>query len=349
MKVCDDAAFKGNKYEELMGGILGRFFKNVCKLLIVFTQFSISIASLIFATDFLHFIFCEHNIRSVCNHKNSIIIVAGLLSLPIVMIHRLENFSVVSSGCTVCIILTIVSFIIYNIWDIGTTSDLRNNYYTKNMSNFPSFLGIVLYSIEGIGLFVPLRNTCSNKQKFNKLYIIVCSFIFILYFIFGFTGALTFGANDNEIFFYNFRVNNYFYFYLGVIYCIFIFLSFPINHFPIYNIIECNALYKKNVLKKIENNIQLKKVANIVLRISILLIVVLVVLTNPSFVPFLGLVGSIMTFFLAILFPVLMFNKRFKNRKELTISKKIINFCFITIGGLICLSITIDSMNNINN
>ena len=77
----------------------------------------------------------------------------------------------------------------------------------SNFNYLLPFIGVASYSIEGVGLILPLRKDFIKKNpshKFKTYYFCAFAFIVFLYLIFGTVNYMNFGLSTQSIIFYNF-------------------------------------------------------------------------------------------------------------------------------------------------
>lgn len=120
-------------------------------------------------------------------------------------------------------ILIVYAFIFKAIVHVSTTHDpkLIDKITATNFSYLLPFIGVAAFSIEGIGLVLPLRKDFieHNTQKnFKKVYFSVFGVILFTYLLFGTMNYLKFFEETKTIVFYNYTSRNWFIFGLEIFY-----------------------------------------------------------------------------------------------------------------------------------
>lgn len=68
-KLADELEYTGGSFENLMKIIFGDFGYNFTCVILVINQLCTCIANILFVVNFLDFVFCEHNVESLCGQK----------------------------------------------------------------------------------------------------------------------------------------------------------------------------------------------------------------------------------------------------------------------------------------
>ena len=110
---------------------------------------------------------------------------------------------------------------------VAVSHDSKEHFAAEiKMTNFDylmPFVGIAAYSIEGIGLVLPLRRDFirnNSPSKFRKYYFGSFGFIVCLYLLFGVMNYLKFGTKTQTIVFYNYSSKQWITFGLENLYAI---------------------------------------------------------------------------------------------------------------------------------
>lgn len=206
--------------------------------------FSTGIANVIFAVKFMKFAFLNLGYIKLSEDDFTIHIIAFLLSVPFALVSRIGIFVATS--------LISTFFIITCVFSVSTYSTIK--YFQDGMSkttnmaqmrHFGEFFGVVCFSIEGIGLMLPIRSSLKNRDNFRKLFNFVCIAIITIYFLSGTAGALAYGNNVRTIILFNFSKNYPFIYPQSLLYAIGIFVSFPYVIFPLAPSLKKSSIGKK--------------------------------------------------------------------------------------------------------
>lgn len=180
IEVADDSKFKGANYETLGKMMWGRPGKQVILIVLYLCSLACFIGGILFSADFLDFAFCSHGFTKLCHQKTRFIFIAFGLCIIIATIQSLKPFGYISLFSTLVIIVGILSITYYNFEFIITTEvDLRERVNEFHMKNFFSFLGIGLYTTEGLNLIIPLRNSFNDNKHFPT--ILYSTFVFVVW------------------------------------------------------------------------------------------------------------------------------------------------------------------------
>lgn len=114
-KTADDIKYTGGSYENLMRMVLGKSAYYLTRWVLSVNQICTCIANIMFCVNFLDFIFCQHNIQSLCGERWLYTIYAFILSCPIIFITNLKYFSNVSFLAITSILTAIIAIIVYDI------------------------------------------------------------------------------------------------------------------------------------------------------------------------------------------------------------------------------------------
>lgn len=179
VEVADDSRFKGSNYETLGKLLWGNKGKNVILIALYICSIATFMGGVLFTADFLDFAFCDH--LKICGSKTTYLFSAFIVSVLISFIQSLKPFGYISLASTFIIILSLMSITIYNFNYIATTEeDLTSRIGNFQINHFFSFLGIALYTTEGIGLVLPIRSSFGDNKNFSKVF--GGTYIFIIWF-----------------------------------------------------------------------------------------------------------------------------------------------------------------------
>lgn len=96
-----------------------------------------------------------------------------------------------------------------------------------NWEGLPIFFGVMTFSMEGIALVLPVKNSMQDQSKGSRFMFQITIGVQALYLVFGLTCALAMGRLTDEIIFHNFGTKYVFIFVIELIYSTSIFLSYP--------------------------------------------------------------------------------------------------------------------------
>ena len=170
LEVADDSRFKGANYETLGKMMWGQPGKQLILVVLYLCSLACFIGGILFSAEFLNFAFCSHGIHSLCNRKSLFMLIAFFLCIVIALIESLKPFGYISIASTCVIIIGLASITFYNVEFLLTTEiDLKVRINQFHIEHVLSFLGIALYTTEGLNLVIPLRHSFKDNENFPKL------------------------------------------------------------------------------------------------------------------------------------------------------------------------------------
>ncbi len=184
-----------------------------------------------------------------------------------------------------------------------------------NFSNFLTFLGIGLYTTEGIGLILPIWASFKDNKNFPKVFTATYVFIIWCYLTLGILSYTKWYDETKHIIFFNFGKGFAFMFIVEVVYAVTIFFSNPINLFPVYE-----SIYKlKSVSLKLEKY-QWKKrfIVKYLIRVFFISGCFIICFFVPNFIKFIGLMGSALFPIIGFYIPIMINYTYFKRKGLLT-------------------------------
>ena len=233
-----------NSLEGLAKLTVSRFWQFIVKWLNNWMIFSTGIANVIFAVKFMKFAFVNMGYIELSQNDLAIHLIAFLLSIPFSLVSKIGIFVATS--------LISTFFIITCVFSVSTYSAIKfmedgksNSTHMARLQYFGEFFGVVCFSIEGIGLMLPIRSSLKNRDNFRKLFNGVCIAIISIYFISGSAGALAYGDHASSIILFNFGKNYPFIYPQSLLYAIGIFVSFPYVIFPLAPSLKKSSVGKK--------------------------------------------------------------------------------------------------------
>jgi len=172
----------------------------------------------------------------------------------------------------------------------------------------------VMYrSIQGVGMFMPIRSSMENVRSFKAVIQFTTVLIAVIYLSTFMLVNAAFGSLIKPIVLLSFSKNYLVIFALTILYGLAIFLSYPINLFPIYTALLETSVFKDYIVAGEDKSAQETRTnqVNFLVRLLCILTVYLGVATNPSFIPFLGLVSSIFTTAFLFFIPLFLYDSLF--------------------------------------
>ncbi|XP_053687700.1 proton-coupled amino acid transporter-like protein CG1139 [Sabethes cyaneus] len=176
---------------------------------------------------------------------------------------------------------------------------LEDRHFWPEWSNLPSFFGIAVYAIEGIGIVLPVENKMKHPHDFLKPIGIVnlgICFISILYVITGFFGYARYGPNTKGSITLNLPNEELLAKSTQLLAALAILLTTGLYYY-----VPMEILWQK-IGHKIPP--QRENLAQIGIRLGIVILMMGLALTIPELELFIGFVGSVGSATLALLTPI---------------------------------------------
>ena len=229
----------------------------------------------------------------------------ALLLVPLVLIRNIAKLSPTALLSDVLIIGGLIVLLAYDcitIFEDGITAPKSGPgmSWVFNSTNFSVFIGTAVYSFEGIGLIIPIRDSMQKPEKFPAVLTFVMILVASTLCSVGTLGYLAFGKDVKTVALLNLPAgplpNSV---QLG--YAVAVLLSNALTLFPTIRIIE-QALFGERTGK---NNLQIKWQKNS-LRASIVVVGTLIAWGGANDLDkFISLIGSVCCCPLSLIFPPL--------------------------------------------
>ena len=191
-----------------------------------------------------------------------------------------------------------------NVFKYGVSSSVN----WLNIVHFGEFFGVACFSIEGIGLILPIKASMQNHQGFRQLFHVSAFLIVIWYVMFGASGALSLGKQAKGIIFFIYGKTFSLIYPLAVSYAVVIlllnqaiFLSFPMLLFPVSDS-ACKARWYRGALESI--GCHKDEHATTATRLLLVILCFAVSLSGINIIDLINLSGSLLNSFTAFIFPV---------------------------------------------
>ena len=118
------------------------------------------------------------------------------LYIPLVMVRKIEVFAVTHVFADAMIIISMITIFVFAGLDLGDKG--------LNMSNikpvgeyWADAIGFSVYTYEGIGVILPIREVTANKDIYFKLLCLTVTMIALLYVLFGEFTMMAWGNNPS--------------------------------------------------------------------------------------------------------------------------------------------------------
>jgi proton-coupled amino acid transporter len=240
-----------------------------------------------FATAYI--IFISANLMSIWPVLNSAIICLGCMPILVILVQAremrtLSPFSLLADFANLAGLSAVLLQDFEN-YNPHHEDEIR----TVDFSNLPYIIGITIYSLEGVGLVLPLESSCQDRSAFPGLLKAVLVGITIVMATFGTAGYLAFGDHALAPITLNLGGSGFSTF-VKLALCLALYFTYPIMMFPVHSVLE--ALYTRS-----------EPTRSFLLRTGLVALSALVAYAIPDFGKFLSLVGSSICMLLGFIFP----------------------------------------------
>ena len=260
----------------------------------------------------------------------------GLFSMVVACIPSLKTFAYIST-LSIIIMFSCLTLMFYH--SSVTLSRLSNlqirlgrETFLFDMSMFPQSMGILLYAFEGITMYMPLRSTYHSHTNFHPFFIGTLIFISVFVFLVSSPLYYDFYTDTKEIIFLNFNNSFIVLLLMKVVYLTVVFISNPINLFPLYKSFISFRDVKMHLSKKSNTYVSIFK---LVIRLAITLMCILLACMIPSFIKFISFVGSFFFGLLGIILPILLYLSVFSRLKQLSVLDLIFKSLILIVSFII--------------
>ena len=231
------------------------------------------------------------------------------------MVRTLTKYWYFSLIANFLIVFSLLCITVYCGYLAHTQGGLRG-YNLFDMNYFAAFFGISIFSIESLSIILEIRDSMKNPLLFRSIFIRQFSITLLLYTILPTIYYLILGDSIKEIILFNIPLENPLGLIIQTAYGIALCLSYPLQMYPVFLIIE-KFLKKKNtnMLNEDENtHIREKfyyKIKWISIRILMCIFLVIIAYVIPDFAWFLNVLGAVGSTILGMILPVVLAEKYF--------------------------------------
>jgi len=127
----------------------------------------------------IDFTFCKRKVEALCHQRDMYVLLAFLLSAPMVFVRNLHFYSNISLISCLSIIFLSGAIALWSGKHIMTIGVAEFNPPDLNIS--PKVLCVYIFALEGIGLAIPIKNAMIEQKYFNGLFLVVTYFVTFIY------------------------------------------------------------------------------------------------------------------------------------------------------------------------
>ncbi|OZJ06726.1 hypothetical protein BZG36_00435 [Bifiguratus adelaidae] len=328
---CKDVA--GGSYGDIGGALFGPWMRRMVLTAIALAQIGFVCGGSIFIAENVQSVIDAITDSRVNIPTFTILWTAGVLLMPLVLVRNIAKLSFTAIISDTLIVIGLI-ILFYHDYDMLThVNPIEQGVHKSivpgpdivwgiNLKTFATFIGTSVYSFEGIGLVIPIRDAMHEPEKFNRVLFTVMMVITTVFTCVGFFGYLAYGKNVQTVALLNLPpgplVNT-----IQLLYAVAIVLSNPVILFPAIRIIE-QGLFGPH--KTGRNNPVIKWQKNC-LRISIVVLGICIAWIGAADLDkFISLIGSVCCTPLSFIFPPLFHYKCVAESKAM----KAFNIAFMT-------------------
>jgi len=341
LSVADRLGYYGASYDKLMVFVFNKkWLMYLVRAMMVISQILGVIGNNLFIIEVLLFIFCQQGLPDqYCKPRWVYVVMSFVISAPTYLIQHLSCYAYVSlaSAITACCIMAVLA--------LQSSHQLAKREIYSAANEEPRLdqifiaFSVMYRSIQGVGMIMPIRSSMENVRSFKTVIQFTTVLVAAIYFSTFMLVYAAFGGLIKPIVLISFSKDYLVIFALTILYGLAIFLSYPINLFPIYTALLETSVFKDYIVAGEDESAQetrTKQVSYLV-RLLCILTVYLGVATNPSFIPFLGLVGSIFTTAFLFFIPLFLYDSLFSTSRSYSCAHRLFNWLY----GLLLLVISI--------
>lgn len=164
-----------------------------------------------------------------------------LVYTPLCYVRKIEKFSSFHIFADVVIAITVVVIIGYASDSLAVNGP-GNDIVFINTSTFLDMIGFAVYSYEGVGIMLPVREITLHKEDYKKILFCVMTTVFSSYAFFGVLTYVAYGTNTQTIILSNLpfdtTFNQIFVSIVILLFCGNLLISYPLVIYPANIIIE---------------------------------------------------------------------------------------------------------------
>jgi len=179
-------------YSGIVERALGHKAKLVTDIMIAATQYSFTISAMSFETESLKS--SVDGIFGLDTSKTYYAISLLCIIIPIAWVRDIGRLSwtfMIGNFVILGTVIVVSYYCISSLVENGPGPDLQ----ALNRNSWLVTLGFVVYAYEGIGVVMPIMQTCANPDQFTNILAAAILTLSVIYILFGALGYRTYGSN----------------------------------------------------------------------------------------------------------------------------------------------------------
>ncbi|KAI7864925.1 transmembrane amino acid transporter protein-domain-containing protein [Spinellus fusiger] len=322
-------------YGDIGGAIYGPWMRHLVLFSIAVSQLGFVCGGTIFIVKNISAAVYSLSRETVLLPPTSVLLSVTLLLVPLVLIRNIAKLSPTALLSDVLIIAGLLIVVGYDLQTIFSSASVGFSPSTVgpdinwwfNPAECSVFIGTAVYSFEGIGLIIPIRDSMQSPEKFPKVLSFVMALVASVLCLIGALGYIAFGSDVETVVLLNLPSGTLTS-SVQLSYAFAIHLSNALTIFPTVRILE-QALFGERTGK---NNTMVKWQKN-GLRCAVVAVIAVVAKAGASDLDkFVSLIGSICCCPLSLIFPPLFHLKLNKPENSLV---KLADILLIIFGIII--------------
>lgn len=224
-------------FGDLGGALYGKYMRAAILISIALSQIGFVAAYIVFTAENLHaFVLAVSKCRAWIDIKY-LVMIQLIVFLPLSLIRKISKLGATALVADAFILLGLIYLSYFDIWTIVINhgfSDVAN----FNPRDWTLFVGTAIFTFEGIGLVIPIKEAMKQPSKFNGVLAGVMIVITAVFVLMGTLSYAAFGSKTKTVILSNLPQDNWFVNGVQLIYSTAIILSTPLQLFPAIRIAE---------------------------------------------------------------------------------------------------------------
>lgn len=207
--LIDCKKYVSGSYGDVGGALYGEWMRKLVLFSVAISQIGFVAAGTTFIAENVQQVVATVSNNSVHLSVEFIISMAAILMVPLCLIRNIAKLSlsaVISDLLILCGLLALLYFDIFNLFfkhDTPEKSAIINPgpgiHWFFNSAHFSVFVGTCVYSFEGVGLIIPIRDAMAQKERFPAVLTLVMVIVSFILSIIGGMGYLAYGSNVRTV------------------------------------------------------------------------------------------------------------------------------------------------------
>lgn len=115
---------------------------------------------------------------------------------PLCWVRKIQKFARYHVFADIALLITLVVVVVYAVANVAQKGSFATDVEMINKNNYLIFLGTSIYSFEGAGIVLPIRDVCKYPKDYPKVLLCVMGFLSVLFISFGLFCYVSFGAEE---------------------------------------------------------------------------------------------------------------------------------------------------------